>query len=112
MIWLDFMFAYYDDRRLVAMSGENGEEYAEFGMSDYRDMLFACKVDVGAGSYWSEISALNTLDNLLSMGRISTVQYLERIPDGLIPEKDRLIKELAAGEAAEERSNEIAKDKQ
>lgn len=112
MIWLNFMFAYYDDRRLVAMSGENGEEYAEFGMSDYRDMLFACKVDVGAGSYWSEISALNTLDNLLSMGRISTVQYLERIPDGLIPDKDRLIKELAAGEAAEERSNEIAKDKQ
>ena len=69
-------------------------------------------MDVGAGSYWSEISALNTLDNLLSMGRISTVQYLERIPDGLIPDKDRLIKELAAGEAAEERSNEIAKDKQ
>lgn len=96
LIWLDFMFSYYDDKRLVATA--NGFE--SFALSKYRDALFTCRVDVGASSYWSEISALNTLDSLLKLGKISTVQYLERIPEGIIPEKQKLIDELRANETA------------
>ncbi len=96
LIWLDFMFSYYDDRRLVA--SENGFE--SFSLSKYKDSLFSCRVDVGASSYWSEISALNTLDSLLKLGKISTVQYLERIPEGIIPEKQKLIEEIRANESA------------
>lgn len=93
LIWLDFMFSYYDDRRIVAT--ENGRQ-ENFGLSKYKNSLFGCRVDVGATSYWSEISALNTLDSLLKLGKISTVQYLQRIPEGLIPDKQRLIEELRA----------------
>ncbi|MBR0231071.1 MAG: hypothetical protein IJQ53_02455 [Clostridia bacterium] len=98
LIWLDFMFAYYDDRRLVGFIESGSEKYEKFGFSKYRDEIFNCRVDVGSGSYWSEISSLNTLDGLLKLGKISTVQYLERIPEGLIPDKDKLIEEIRAAE--------------
>ncbi len=101
LIWLDFMFAYYDDKRLVAILNDGKEEYKRFSLSQFKDGLFNCRVDVGASSYWSEIGALNTLDSLLKLGKISVVQYLERIPDGLIPDKERLIKEIRASEDAQ-----------
>jgi hypothetical protein len=56
---------------------------------------------VGASSYWSEISSLNTLDGLLKQNKITTVQYLERLPDGLISEKQKLIDEIRALEDAQ-----------
>ncbi|MBR5859555.1 MAG: hypothetical protein IKZ05_06485 [Clostridia bacterium] len=97
LIWLDFMLSCYDDRRLIDVGGE----YESFSLSHLKNALFSCRVDVGAASYWSEISALNTLDSLLKLGKISTVQYLERIPEGLIPEKERLIEEIRAQENAQ-----------
>ncbi len=108
LIWLDFMFSYYDDKRLVGLIKDGKEVYEDFSLSDFKDSLFGCKVDVGASSYWSEISSLNTLDGLLKLGRISTVQYLERIPDGLISEKQKLIEELKAAEA-EQKGQELIK---
>ena len=52
------------------------------------------KLDVGASSYYSEIAAMQTLDNLLTGGHITALQYLERIPDGYIPARQALINEL------------------
>ena len=96
MVWLDFMLTYYDDSRLVCVPEGTGERYQKFDFSPYREVLFDCEVDAGASSYWSEISALNTLDNLLINGKIDTIQYLERIPDKLIPKKEALISEIKA----------------
>ena len=96
MVWLDFMLTYYDDSRLVCVPEGTGERYEKFDFSPYREVLFDCEVDAGASSYWSEISALNTLDNLLINGKIDTIQYLERIPDKLIPKKEALISEIKA----------------
>ena len=101
LIWLDFMFTYYDDKRMVAMIEDGKESFESFSMSQFRDSLIGCKVDVGASSYWSEISTLNTLDSLLKLGRITTVQYLERLPNGLITEKEKLIEELREADAAQ-----------
>ena len=102
LIWLDFMFTYYDDKRLVAVSHGGNEIYESFSLSEFKDSLIGCTVDVGESSYWSEISSLNTLDSLLKLGRISTVQYLERLPEGLITEKKKLIEELRAAETAQQ----------
>ncbi len=102
LIWLDFMFTYYDDKRLVAIPADGKESYEQFSFSRFKNRLFDCTVDVGASSYWSEISCLNTLDSLLKLGRITTVQYLERLPDGLISDKKRLIEELRATEIAQQ----------
>ncbi len=110
LIWLDFMFSYYDDRRMVAIIDNGKERYEEFSLSDFRDSLFGCRVDVGASSYWSEISSLNTLDNLLKLGRISTVQYLERLPEGLITDKEKLIEEIRSAEAEQKGTETIEKN--
>ncbi len=109
LVWLDFLFAYYDDGRLVPSSapaaggGESpvmGEVvYEPFGLSAGRAMLFSCRVDVGAGTYWSEITALNTLDNLLRLGQITFAQYLERLPDNLLPKKQELLDEVKAAQS-------------
>lgn len=110
LIWLDFMFSYYDDERLVAAIYDGNESYTRFELSELKDAMFACRVDVGASNYWSEISALNTLDRLLELGRISTVQYLERIPEGIIPEKEKLIEDIRANETAQKGSESIEKN--
>ena len=66
----------------------------EFDFKALKDMPMDLKLDVGASSYYSEIASIQTLDNLLKMNKISTKQYLERIPDGYIPGRRELIQEI------------------
>jgi hypothetical protein len=65
-----------------------------FDFSQLKGIKFQLKVDVGPSSYWSEITAMQTLDNLLQGSKIDFIQYLERVPDGMIPKKDDLIEEI------------------
>jgi len=91
LIWLDFVFAYYDDLRLI----ETGDEgYEALPLSRYKHCLFNCRVEAGSAGYWSEIATLNTLNTLLQSGNITMAQYLERIPEKLIPKKDELLEEI------------------
>ncbi len=94
-IWLDFIFAYYDDRRLIS---EDEDGFGSFPLSRFKDSLFDCRVDAGGASYWSEIASLNTLDSLLTSGNITLRQYLERIPENLIPKKAELLEEVRSNE--------------
>ena len=66
----------------------------DFDFSTLKDMPMELKLDVGASSYYSEIASIQTLDNLLQMDKITILQYLERIPDGYIPERRKLVEEL------------------
>ena len=52
------------------------------------------KLDVGASSFWSEITSIQTLDNLLMQDRISLEDYLERIPEGYVSRKQELIDKI------------------
>jgi len=123
-IYLEFMANYYgertvdmtptDDIRAVyekqnELAMETGAAPMEtpatvpvdFDFSTLKDHPFSVKVDVGASSYYSEIASLQTLDNLLLNDRITTVQYLERIPDGNIAGRRKLIEELKQKEEQE-----------
>ena len=53
------------------------------------------KIEVGASAYYSEIAAIQTLDNLLAQGHITAEQYLKRLPDGYVPDRQGLVDELA-----------------
>lgn len=101
-IWLDFLFAYYDDGRLVPAGKEGERAFLPFELSAFKNELFGCHVDVGPSTYWSEITTLNTLDKLLQLGKITLSQYLERLPDDLIPKKRELLEEIRASEQAAE----------
>jgi hypothetical protein len=92
-IWLDFMVAKYG-KRDITITVDGKRQVVPFDFSILKDVKFNIKIDVGPSSYWSEIAAMQTLDNLLQTEKISFIQYLERIPNGIIPKKQELITEI------------------
>lgn len=110
-IYLEFMGSFYGRRPVDMETPEQlrpvfdfaGQEMPEeicmdFDFSLLRQHPMALKLDVGASSYYSEIAAMQTLDNLLSGGHITALQYLERIPDGYVPARRALINEMKAAQ--------------
>lgn len=116
-IWLEFMAEYYGKRtvdmpltdelrtlfeqkqQLDAEMGLPTQEIPQTAPVDFdfkmlKNHPFSVKIDVGASSYYSEVSSLSTLDNLLLNGHINVVQYLEHIPDGTVAGRRELIEEL------------------
>lgn len=92
-IILDMMSTYYGIRPVVVES--NGTRTVEeFNFDDLKNMWLHVKADVGAASYFSEIASLQTLDNLLNTGLIEFVDYLKRVPDEIIPNKQELINDI------------------
>jgi hypothetical protein len=78
--------------RPVVVTGPNNERTVEmFDFSQLKDMWLHVKTDVGNASYFSEVASVQTLDNLLNNGFIEFVEYLKRIPDEIIPNKQELI---------------------
>ena len=72
----------------------------EFDFSVLKDHAFMIKLDVGASSYYSEMAATKTLENLLMNGFITPVQFLERISDDNMPERIALIEDLKNAQEA------------
>ena len=110
-IWLDLMQVYYGERfvemplpketqQAMQQLGAPATERAvmPFDFAGLDRAVLSLKLDVGGSAYWSEIAQINTLDNLLSQGRISVVDYLERIPNGYISNQQELIEKLKAKE--------------
>lgn len=90
-IMIDMMATYYGIRPVVVTSGNNNREVQDFDFSKLKGMWLHIKTDVGSASYFSEVASLQTLDNLLNNGMIEFVEYLKRVPDELIPQKQELI---------------------
>lgn len=92
-IILDMMSTYYGIRPVVVET--NGTRTVEeFNFDELKNMWLHVKADVGAASYFSEIASLQTLDNLLNTGLIEFVDYLKRVPDEIIPNKQELINDI------------------
>lgn len=124
-IWLDQMRAYYGVRYVDLKPTEEEKQAAqragipledvprptEFDFGILNDMPLSIKLDVGGSAYWSEIAQMNTLDNLLTSGQITVVDYLERVPNGYISNQQELIDTLrqrlgmSAAQAATEADN-------
>jgi hypothetical protein len=64
---------------------------AKIDFGQLKKMRLSTKLDVGASSYWSEIAAMQTLDNLLMQNKIDLIDYLERVPNGYITKREELI---------------------
>lgn len=96
-IILDMIATDYGIRPVIITDGDN-RTVEEFDFSELKGMWLHIKADVGSASYFSEIASLQTLDNLLNAGRIEFIDYLKRIPDEIIPQKQELIQELENGD--------------
>ena len=90
-ILLDMMGTYYGLRPVVI-----DHEVRQFDFSVFKHLWLNVSVDVGATTYYSEIAAVQTLDNLRRDGTLSVIEYLERMPDKLITRKQELIDSLKA----------------
>lgn len=107
-IYLDQMRVYYGKRFVqvkmwvksqmqnvpLGMTLPEEDVNTEFDFSILNDIPQSLRLDVGASSYWSEIAAVQTLDNLLMQNKIGLEDYLERIPDGYVSKKQELIDKL------------------
>ena len=71
-----------------------------YDFAGLRDIPMLLKLEAGASAYWSEIASAQTLDNLLAAGHIGIVEYLERIPDEYVTDREGLIKAVKAREGA------------
>ena len=105
-IWLDLMRVYYGQRYVelpltheqqmaAVQMGIDAEALPQlFDFSALEQVPLSIKLDVGGSAYWSEIAQMNTLDNLLTQGKIDIVDYLERVPNGYISNQQELIDAL------------------
>ena len=93
-IIIDMMGTYYGIRPVVIQGPNNERSVENFDFSQLKDMWLHIKIDVGNSSYFSEVASVQTLDNLLNNGFIEFVEYLKRIPDEIIPNKQELINSI------------------
>ncbi len=92
-IFCDFWLMMYGKRSLK-IKDKNGVNYLPFDAERYKNLVITAKVDVGASTMYSEAVVISTLGGLLESGIITPDQYLERLPNGIIPDKSGLIEEL------------------
>lgn len=92
-IWADFWINLYGKRNIKTVT-EEGTEYIAFDGNRYKNLVITARIDVGASTLWSEAVVISTLDNLLERNIIDFAQYLDRLPNGLIPDVTGLKKDL------------------
>jgi hypothetical protein len=98
-IWAEFWIAKYGKRQLK-IEDEDGVWYMPFDGDEYRETVVTAKIDVGAAGLWSESQAIATLDNLLAAQVITPLQYLQRLPGGIVPNVQGLIREMQEAQNA------------
>jgi hypothetical protein len=92
-ILFDMMGAYYGERPLVVdIKGQ--KQLVTYDFKQFKQQWLNVRADVGESSYWSEIASLQTLDSLLDREKIEFIDYLERVPDEYIPQKQELISKI------------------
>lgn len=112
-IWIDMMAVRYGTR-MVEMDmdmDEIGEQplgmelpkqtfMQPFNFAELKEIQLTIEQEVGASSYWSEMASMQTLDNLLMNNLITPEQYIERLPNGYINKKEKLLADLRAARKA------------
>jgi hypothetical protein len=101
-IWGEFALRKYNADRKMPYKVNEKTLVKTFNSEPYRDLMLNVKVNVGPSSYWSEIASMQTMDNLLNSNRIDMIQYLNRVPNGIIPKRDELIEEIKASMQAQQ----------
>lgn len=106
-IWEEFFKTYYDSERLMVINRFDGQQTVSgFTGTAYANIDFSLKVDVGAGSIYSESLGQTTLDKMYDKGDISVDQYIELSPDNVMPFKATL-KQMRAIQAQQMQEQQI-----
>jgi hypothetical protein len=87
--------AYETVPRFVKCSDKSGTRVSVFDPEILRNKLFSVKVEVGAASVYSEINSVATLNSLFSSGVIDAREFIERLPNGYLPMREKLLSEIS-----------------
>ncbi len=109
-IWGEMIIRKYGERSL-RVETDGRVTYVPFDGDRYKNMMLSARIEVGPSTLWATSTVIATLDNLLKMKEITIIQFLERIPEGIIPKKQKLINQIkAAQEAAEQAQQKPPQD--
>lgn len=117
-IYVEFMADYYGKREVdvpadkaqllidpetIAFAGmeQDAPIRVKFDFKELKSVPMRLRLDVGASSYWSEIASMQTMENLLQLGLIDIVDFLERIPDGYVAKRQELLQKYKGLQAAQ-----------
>ena len=101
-IYIDLMSEYYGTRTIEEEVPPNAmqavEEFAlpksitqDYDFGQLKGKYYLIKLDVGAAALWSETASMQTLDNLVMNKLITAKDYIERVPEGWIKDRQGLI---------------------
>lgn len=81
---------------------DTGEFANWFDYSVLESYELNLSVDVGAGSYWSEVTKIQTLEKLLDKGMIPPDLFVDLIPDGYIADRQKILERMIQVQQAQE----------
>lgn len=90
-IWADMMTEYYSDGRRISYKKDGRTIFASVDLSLLRDSLISAHIDVTLTGSYSKSVEVSTLNSLLEGGFITFEQYIERIPDSVLPNRYALL---------------------
>jgi hypothetical protein len=91
-IMIDIMRENYGPRMVMVKDNDGKKELAQFDFSALSKYAMSLNIDIGQGSYWSELMQIQTLDNLMGQKIIpDAITYLESLPDGYVKNKQKMI---------------------
>lgn len=91
-----FFKSYYTETRGAMIENKKTKDrvLVKFNASEFTNLNFDVKIDVGVGSRFSEILVMEQLQGLKDAGDITVEQYLDYIPKNVLPQKDRILEDL------------------
>lgn len=90
-ILIDMMATYYGVR--LVNSAEAGEDTFDFSV--LRSLAYDLEISIGASAYWSEVTQVQTADNLFNKGIITDPEvYLESIPETYVKNKQAILESI------------------
>ena len=90
-IWADMMCAYYPADRLIPYFEGSEVNSEKADLSLLKDTLVTSHVEISDPERFSVAYNQSVLDRLLDGGYISFTEYLERLPQGIIIDREELI---------------------
>jgi predicted Fe-S protein YdhL (DUF1289 family) len=90
-VWADMLCAACGDKALLPLWQDDGRVVEEIDLGLLRRGCLRARVEVGNLTQYSASGTQNVLERLLDGGHITLRQYLEQLPEGILPMRGRLI---------------------
>ena len=89
---IDIMRVNYGERSYIITADDGTDVTGTFDYNELNDVAMKLKIDIGQGTYWSELMQMQTLDAMKMQNIVpDAVTYLECLPDGVIKGKQKII---------------------